>query len=475
MKKFIFVLVLLLIPGLAFAEDKVRCTLDNYVAGDAAYRETCQILDINTTTNIGNLGSDALTFDDVELNNVIIEDLTFLNNITAGRFIVINSKVNLDNLMLKAKVVFFQSSYIMGDDLSGLANNTILENLTFDNCWLSTLETIEDLKDITTFTTLTITANRYLHLNLNPILELPYLTTVNLNYMQQNVGSTLFSHFKSNGITVPGLNSVFEVGYPEDVSALSDYEKIRDITLWVASEFSIIDVTREIRSFSEFTNNELNIQEMAILLSYLLQEQDFKTAHIVGRESAASLAPSIYVMVYFNNRWNVINILALDKNADALEALRNGEETDLFMQDANTKFNGEAVLDERLIEYMDYSYHVGYMLPDGELNVQILPLDTTTYSLYEPNIDGYTFGGWFLDRDLTKPITNVGEINKTLILYGKFEANKSTPGGEEGNGNGTVTPPDTGMFMGIWMILPIVALIAIEWIRNKRFKSLGDI
>ena len=55
----------------------------------------------------------------------------------------------------------------MDDDLSGLANDTVLENLTLDNCWLHTLETIEELKNLENFTSLSITANRYLHLNLD--------------------------------------------------------------------------------------------------------------------------------------------------------------------------------------------------------------------------------------------------------------------------------------------------------------------
>lgn len=475
MKKIIAFLLFFFVPSLVFAAD---CTIGQFADGTVTNTANCETFVIDSLERLGEVTFNNNEFKDIEFNGVIVDDLSFLKSARAERVIFINSKVDLDNWDIFSPIVFFRATYIMDDDLSGLAKNTIMENLSFDNCWLGSLETLKKLDKIPTLTDFAITANRYLHLNLDPIMYLPNLTTVGLNYMQQNASTELKEYFTRKGITVPGVPFTADIGidFDENVNDI-DYKVIRQITLNIVKNFSIVNTTRTVKSFAEaYESKQATQVELALILSYYLQDRDFKTAHILGHESGAGMASSIYVMVFFNNKWNVIDVVGLKNNPAAITALENNEETDLFMKDASTKFvTGGAALDESLIDYMDYSFHIGYVLPAGNVRIQILPLDLSTYSLLEGNVEGYTFHGWYLDESYTKPFTNDDEINKNLVLYGKFEGNKTTPIPDGGTGDGTVTPPNTGMFMGIWIILPIVALIAIEWYRNKRFNSMGGI
>lgn len=482
MKKIIVFLLFFFVPSLVFAAD---CTIGQFADGTVTNTAECDKFVIDSMDRIDEVTFNNNEFKDIEFNGVVVDDLSFLSSARAERVIFINSKVNLSNWDIFSPIVFFRATYIVDDDLSGLAKNTIMENLSFDNCWLVTLETLEELDEIPTLTNITIAANRYLHLSLDPIMYLPHITNIGLNYMQQNVDNAFIDYVDENEITVDIVaadSSHLALGLMElspdfeDYIKMSEIEQIRTVVLSIIDRFDVVDVTRtDPKSLVDaLDSNQASVVEFSLLLSHALQGMNFKTAHILGHKSGAAAGTTLYVMVFYNNSWHVIDIYSLENDATALEAVRNGESSDYFMKEASAVFVDGAALDEKLIDYMDYSFHLGYVLPDGVLRLQILPLDLSTYSLLEGNAEGYTFHGWYLDPEYTIPFTNDNQINKNHLLYGKFESNKATPVPDDG-GNGTVTPPDTGMFMGLWIILPIVALIGIEWYRNKRFNSIGGI
>lgn len=77
---------------------------------------------------------------------------------------------------------------------------------------------------------------------------------------------------------------------------------------------------------------------------------------------------------------------------------------------------------------------------------------------------GYTFGGWYADQQCTQPFDFDTEITKDITLYAKWtksSSGKSTSSGTAAPGSRSVPGTGDNNNTGLWIVLMVIALLAI--------------
>ena len=86
----------------------------------------------------------------------------------------------------------------------------------------------------------------------------------------------------------------------------------------------------------------------------------------------------------------------------------------------------------------------------------------------DPNIEGYTFGGWYTDDTYTNEFDFTKEINQNTKIYAKFQANKT---GEVVKPS-DVKNPETNDNIILYVIVRILGALAIV-VSYKKFKKIN--
>jgi M6 family metalloprotease-like protein/uncharacterized repeat protein (TIGR02543 family) len=93
--------------------------------------------------------------------------------------------------------------------------------------------------------------------------------------------------------------------------------------------------------------------------------------------------------------------------------------------------NEQALLEEPLVttqteETLEETYELRYHLAHADRIRSISYLAGEEIILFNANRDGYSFGGWYLDEDLTIPLESITMPNKDLDLYPKWNLSISS-------------------------------------------------
>jgi M6 family metalloprotease-like protein/uncharacterized repeat protein (TIGR02543 family) len=88
--------------------------------------------------------------------------------------------------------------------------------------------------------------------------------------------------------------------------------------------------------------------------------------------------------------------------------------------------NEQALLEEPLVttqteETLEETYELRYHLAHADRIRSISYLAGEEIILFNANRDGYSFGGWYLDEDLTIPVESITMPNKDVDVYPKWE------------------------------------------------------
>ena len=133
-----------------------------------------------------------------------------------------------------------------------------------------------------------------------------------------------------------------------------------------------------------------------------------------------------------------------------------------------TAFDFTAAIKENITLYAKWtinSYKVGFNTNGGStIATKTVEYDTAVTEPSDPTKAGYTFVGWYTDRELTKAYDFSGKVTRSFTLYAKWTINSYKVGFNTNGGsristktvkyNGTVTKPSnptrTGYTFGGW-------------------------
>ena len=452
--KYLLFFFLMMLPNVVFAAIGNICSSDDYFKGVVS-PDDCTHLRITGDDDLSLISSGKYTFDGVMVDDGTFTDLSFLSNFDAPEVEFNKAKVDFDKFDMQVKSVEISFSHIIGDDLSGLKNDLILEELRLSNNWMKNISSVKSLKNLSSFKKFSFIENRVLIVDLNPIMELPNLNFVSLNGAEHNVTPELLNHLNSKGVDTseysdgPSIMERAKNAFNQlNLFGLSDEEQIRRISIWIVEHITYQNADGP--SIGVALDGKGVCANYSALTSLFMEMAGFEVYDVGGYVDPADPANSSHAwnIVYFNNQWLAIDNTWLD-TPTALEKLKNGQSVEYFMVPIDGTFKNDHIMTDVLDNYIDYSYDLTYYSDGNIYKIEKVPLNKSSYTLVVPTKSGYTFEAWYLDSSFSKKLNSVNDINKNTSLYAKWTANTVTPGEE---GSGTVPNPKTGFFVSLFIV-----------------------
>lgn len=152
----------------------------------------------------------------------------------------------------------------------------------------------------------------------------------------------------------------------------------------------------------------LSYEEMGIGLNTPVVSVD-STSNVASWQKVAN-AFSYEVIIDNNNAVVTSNLsIALPKGSHiTVRAVSKDKVSNWSLPKANRE-----VIIEEPVETSASVYFSGY-------ESYIVDLNTTVYAPVEPTLDGYTFGGWYLDVATTLPVTFPYTVTENIVFYPKW-------------------------------------------------------
>ena len=354
----------------------------------------------------------------------------------------------------------------------------------FYDCWLKSLESLRN----GSFNNFTISGNKYLHLDLSPLLTVSTgnssVFSVSITGFEHNVSQELIDYLNS----FEGIDGVTDVevdpSSSESESIMNDFnelydsldldsknadEQIKAITLKVIDEMSFCAYSGS-TPLKKALSGCGTSKEYSYLTAALLQKAGFSAYVMNGYTNSSnnSGTATYWVNIYYKGTWRGIDVYNLD-NTTGRQNVVDGTYTPYYLgyvDDSDFSYNH--MTDSKINVLIDESLTIKFI--DGvEDKVMSLPVSLEHYVLPTPIKEGYTFDGWYLENTYVTKVSSATELKKNGNLYAKWTKNPETPVIEETERevDGPIPNPESGIFVGLFIVLPILMLFGLEYLKNK--------
>ena len=490
--KYLLFIFFVMIPSVVLADfnpGSYSCDLDELAASGYKLPDTaCYELTIKSTNNLDFLKEYNGFLSSLSFNGVKIHDFSFLNGISEVQFVDFrNSDVDLRTFPSYINggefiSYYFDETNIVNDDFKNVVGG--YSSFYFYDCWLKSLESLRN----GSFNNFTISGNKYLHLDLSPLLTVSTgnssVFSVSITGFEHNVSQELIDYLNS----FEGIDGVTDVevdpSSSESESIMNDFnelydsldldsknadEQIKAITLKVIDEMSFCAYSGS-TPLKKALSGCGTSKEYSYLTAALLQKAGFSAYVMNGytNSSNKSGTATYWVNIYYKGTWRGIDVYNLD-NTTGRQNVVDGTYTPYYLgyvDDSDFSYNH--MTDSKINVLIDESLTIKFI--DGvEDKVMSLPVSLEHYVLPTPIKEGYTFDGWYLENTYVTKVSSATELKKNGNLYAKWTKNPETPVIEETERevDGPIPNPESGIFVGLFIVLPILMLFGLEYLKNK--------
>lgn len=493
--KYVLFFFLMMLPSIVFAAfdpDSNDCDLDEIVNSGYDWGSIiCTYITVKSTDNLNFFDQHkysthllyALIFDGVD-----IQDMSFIDDINLDDILYMefkNSNLNLkkfpDISGNKLISIYFSEVNIVDDDFSKI----IYPNVYFEfrNCWLKDLSSMKN-KQVRGFG---IVDNKSVFIDLSPLLTITpgiapdiYYTFAGseqnvtkeiIDYLESFVDGSTRVFFEPVGLTASDdiLEDFYNLYNSIDLNGKSAEDQIKNIVIKVIDSVSSC-------SYSGYNYIEKALmgcgtsREYSYLTAALLQKAGFSAYVMNGytNSSNKSGTATYWVNIYYKGTWRGIDVYNLD-NTTGRQNVVDGTYTPYYLgyvDDSDFSYNH--MTDSKINVLIDESLTIKFI--DGvEDKVMSLPVSLEHYVLPTPIKEGYTFDGWYLENTYVTKVSSATELKKNGNLYAKWTKNPETPVIEETERevDGPIPNPESGIFVGLFIVLPILMLFGLEYLKNK--------
>lgn len=333
-----------------------NCYADSIILDDKIPNNTELITEIDITSldNINNLKYYE-NVKKINIRNVIIDDISFLNNLNNLNSVVIfYSRINLSKLNNSHITdMSFINSYIVDDNFTPLVNTSI-KKLDLEGSYVTSIYT---LKNIVSLEELYLNSISNLR-SLEPITNLPKLKKLDFGGSEELVNETVLNYIRVKNIVGSNydvtqymfLNRDLDVKLDEIIQKLkldnlSDLEKIKKITTYVIDNIKYDDDCG-VNSKCEYNEMTFNILEKSLsgkgicynyahLENKLLNRAGIKS-YLVSGFNKTGLGHE-WVNVYLDKKWYAIDPTWIDTYVGEAKKFKNTGKSKFYMVDLDDK------------------------------------------------------------------------------------------------------------------------------------------
>lgn len=480
MKKMIFLLILFFFPLYVYADSNstIYCDLDELIgAGKNINGEKCGVVTIKSTSNLKEFSKEKTKLEKVVLKDAYYYDLSFLKNSDVEYLEITDSIVDFDSFVGDIELLSIVRSSVVDDDFSGLKNN---KNKNF-----SLVKFYESfVKDFSSFPIDLVTEQFTLARNFVPLVDLSFLSdfkgnSLNLSGMTHNLTQDLINSFRNKSIAVePSLTNAvssmnsFEASFDsivfgnDNIFAPSDYERI---TIEVTSYLRGPSTNVVLDTFDSYFNGVGDSFVYATLTTSYYIKRGYDAYTIVGyHDEFDSVGTEHYLTAFIDRdgKWKYSDNYVLELSG--MNSIVMGLGGPYYYMSEEEYDYKEYVFEKDIKDYVNYEKFIILELFENNYSfIEHNEEEISRSGLPVPTANGYEFMGWYKEKEYINPVVSYSDIGSNKKIYAKWTANTVTP---EEEGSGTVPNPETGFFVSLFIVLPLLMLFGLEYLKNKNNK-----